>query len=196
MFDGLTISSAGLDLKPAVRVYAGGVAGTTLLTASRNIYSGQGVVDRFNRPRGTWKQTSGAGWIMSGPSSEAALTFQPSGEMAPRKVIHADGSEAWRRAGATEDEPPSVLSGHLVNTSEWDPPPLQRGEVATTTVLLPGAELGDALSCGHSAVLPTLHTVQITATAGEGVAKAVLQNLGEPVDIPAGRLRVVAAKML
>ena len=41
------------------------------------------------------------------------------------------------------------------------------------------------------------HTVQLTGTAGEGRVKVVLQNVdGESVDLDAGMLRVVAAKLL
>jgi hypothetical protein len=195
MFDGLTISSAGLDTSPAVRVYAGGVQGTTLLTASREIYSAQGVLDRHNLPVGTWKETAGAGWTLSGPATTPAITFLVSGDSTPRKVLHVDGSEEYRRCGAPEDEDPSVLSGHLANTTSWNPPQLSRGDVATLSMPLRGVEPGDALSCGHSAVRAELHTVQLTASAGDGIVKAVLQNLGDTVDIPSGQLRVVVVKM-
>jgi hypothetical protein len=40
-------------------------------------------------------------------------------------------------------------------------------------------------------------TVQLTATAGEDVAKVVLQNVGASVvDLPEGALRLVVAKMV
>jgi hypothetical protein len=173
----------------------GGVKDTTLLTASREIYSAQGVLDRHNLPVGTWKETVGAGWLVSGPATTPAISFVLSGESIPRKVLHVDRSEEYRRRGATAKEEASVLSGHLANKTSWDLPELGRGEVAMLTMPLRGVEPGDVLSCGHSSVQPELHTLQLTVSAGDGMVKAVLQNLGNTVDIPSGQLRVVAVKM-
>jgi hypothetical protein len=147
--DGLSVSSAGLDTPTAVRVYDGHVSGTTIETAARGIYSGHGVVDRHGLPTGTWRQTNGAGWEMSGAASDAALQFLVSGETKPSKVINVDGSVSWRHVAVSNKrgdhsaaEPVaaalSVLNGHITNTTAWDPPPLSgSGGVATVRM---GAE--------------------------------------------------------
>jgi hypothetical protein len=94
--DGFSISSAGFGTPVAVRVYSGGVTGTTILAADSTWLGGQpsalGVLDATGRPIGSWRQTDGAGWLMSGASSTPALSFLVSGESQPRKIIYADGS--------------------------------------------------------------------------------------------------------
>ena len=88
-FDGLSIESAGLPPgQPAVRVYAGTVTGTTIVAASSGVYSELNVVDKHGLPTGDWKETSGVGWLMSGPSEAAALAFMPQGTEKPSRVIH------------------------------------------------------------------------------------------------------------
>eukprot|EP01045_Picozoa_sp_COSAG04_P003867 COSAG04_NODE_161_length_22014_cov_18.687383_22_plen_442_part_00 len=195
-FDGLTISSAGYDTPVAVRVYSGTVSGTTILAASRGVYSGHGVLDVFGKPVGEWKQSDGAGWTMSGQASASALSFLVSGEDTPRKVVKADGSESYRRPGACDDEPPTIFEGHLANSSQFDPPLLESGGVATTLVELRGARLGDALTAGLTSLDPLVHTAQLTAIAGDGIAKVVLMNLdAEPTDLSAGTLSVIAHRL-
>ena len=89
-FDGLTIESSGLPPgSPAIRVYAGSVKGTTIIAASSPVYSEHGVVDAEGKPTGEWKQTSGAGWLMSGAAKADALSFLPSGAEKPARVICA-----------------------------------------------------------------------------------------------------------
>jgi hypothetical protein len=136
LMDGLQISSAGLDTPYAVRVYAGSVAGATIESASRNTYSAYGVVDRHGLPTGEFRQTTGAGWEMSGHGGDAALTFQVSGETKPSKVIEVDGSVHYCHDHAGDEEADdddnaepavSVLRGHLTNTTSWDAPRLARG---------------------------------------------------------------------
>lgn len=141
---------------------------------------------------------------MSGGAADAALTFLVTGQRAPTKVIHVNGSVQYRHAPVDDDagEPAAVstLSGHLTNTTGWDPPPLAgRGGVTITKVGLVGVQAGDAVSVGLSSVAADddSTTVQLTATAGDGIVKVVLQNVGDArVDIPRGRLRLVVAKML
>ena len=210
--DGLPIASAGLDTPYAVRVYAGVVTGTTIESAGRGTYSAYGVVGRLGLPTGTWQQTLGAGWEMSGAPNDAALTFLVAGEKKPRKVISADGSVQYRHAGAaalpaTADDDDddddglaavSVLSGHLTNTTAWDPPHLAgNGGVVTTRMGLVGVRPGDAVAVGLSSVRAEddESTAQLTATAGVDIAKVVLQNVGgEAVDIQQGRLRLVVQR--
>jgi hypothetical protein len=193
--DGFTISSAGFGTPVAVRVYSGDVTGTTILTADSNWLGGQPsalrVLDAAGRPVGTWRQTDGAGWLMSSAPSTPALSFLVSGEAKPRKVIHTDGTTEYRRQDATTDEP--VHShGLLANETSWDPPYTgANGGVATTVVGLRGAASGDAVSVGLSSVDAIKHTVQITATAAPDFVKVVLQNLAsEAADIGPGLLRV------
>ena len=71
-FDGLSIESAGM-LPVAVRSYAGGVTGTTIIAAGSGTYSAQGVVDARGLPTGTWKQTSGAGWWIAPMADDSLL---------------------------------------------------------------------------------------------------------------------------
>jgi hypothetical protein len=64
-------------------------------------------------------------------------------------------------------------------------------------IKLAGAEPGDATLCGHSALLPGAHRVQLTAMSGEGWVEAMLHNVGtQTVDVGEGRLRVVVVKVL
>lgn len=92
-FDGLSIESAGLPPgQPAVRVYAGTVTATTIVAASSQVYSELNVVDQHGLPKGEWKQTSGAGWLMSGPSKATALQFLPEGAKKPSRVIYVSCS--------------------------------------------------------------------------------------------------------
>jgi hypothetical protein len=195
--DGLTISSAGLPLGlVAVRVYAGHVQGTTILSAASR-YSGHSVVDRHNLPIGTWKETKGAGWLMSGLKSEPALTFTVSGSATPSKVVFADGSEAHGRPGAPITELPTVVQRHLANSTQWDPPLIMPGSSATVVASLAGAHHGDLTMCAHTSVRVGIHRVQLSAIAGEGVVEVVLLNVGkEPVDVPLGQLRVAVTKLV
>ena len=58
---------------------------------------------------------------------------------------------------------------------------------------------GDAVAVGLSSVnaMDDAVTVQLTATAGEDVAKVVLLNVGgRAVDLPVGTLRLVVSKMV
>jgi hypothetical protein len=196
--DGFTISSAGFGTPVAVRVYAGSVTGTTILAADANWLGGQpsalGVLDSAGRPVGTWRQTDGAGWLMSSAPATPALSFLVSGEQKPRKVIHTDGTVEYRRQGsiAADDEPPTQFHGLLANETAWNPPYTDgHGGVTTTVVSLPGVTSGDAVSVGLSSVDAIKHTVQITGTAGEAFVKVILQNLAsDGADIAPGRLRV------
>ena len=178
-FDGLSIESAGM-LPVAVRSYAGGVTGTTIIAAGSGTYSAQGVVDARGLPTGTWKQTSGAGWLMSGGQGTEALSFLPSPSgpndtnTKPTRVIFVNGSDAHYRRGAKEDEPPTMVHGHLAKKSSWNPPKLGPGESATFQMELLGAEAGDATLAGHSAVVAAKHRVQLTANSGEDVVTALM----------------------
>ena len=88
-FDGLSIESAGFPPgAPAVRVYAGTVTGVTIVAASSRVYSELDVVDKHGLPTGEWKETSGAGWLMSGPNTATALQFVPQGASKPSRVIY------------------------------------------------------------------------------------------------------------
>ena len=78
---------------PAVRVYAGSIIGTTIIAAASGVYSELGVKDAHGLPTGEWKQSNGAGWLMSGGDTTPALTFLPSGAKAPTRMIYADGTE-------------------------------------------------------------------------------------------------------
>ena len=116
------------------------------------------MVDAQGLPTGEWKQTSGAGWLMSGPAKAPALQFLPSGAAKPSRVIYADGSEA--HSAPNGEDPPTIVKRSVSNTTEWDPPLLQPGETATLVMPLRGAELGDALFCGklsspHPHLIPT-----------------------------------------
>ena len=197
--DGLMISSAGIGCPLAVRVYSGDVIGATIIGGSSrggSEYSAHGVLNAFGQPVGTWRQNDGAGWLMSSDAQAPALSFLVSGEAHPRKVIHADGTSECRREGAGSDEPPTLFQGHLANATAWDPPPLAGGGVSTTWIEIKGVSRGDVLSAGLSSMDPLEHTVQLTAMAGKHVAKVVLHNLGDNVDIGPGLLRVVVAKIL
>jgi hypothetical protein len=61
-----------------------------------------------------------AGWLMSGTlimgngQLTSALTYLVSGETKPRKMVKVDGSVAYTRPGAPEDEPSTVLERHLL----------------------------------------------------------------------------------
>ena len=120
--DAITVASAGYpNFIPAVRVYAGRLTGTTILAGDGKAWSTYGVVDHLGLPVGTWKMADQAGWLMSGPSimgngqHTAALTFTVSGETKPRKIVHVDGSVAYLRPEAAEDEPPapSIVASSL-----------------------------------------------------------------------------------
>jgi hypothetical protein len=65
-----------------------GLTATTIVAASSGVYSERGVVDAHGLPTGEWKQTSGAGWMMSGPSKADALQFLPTGAEKPSRVIY------------------------------------------------------------------------------------------------------------
>jgi hypothetical protein len=138
---------------------------------------------------------------MSGGAADAALTFLVSGAREPTKVINVNGSVQYRHHRHDGGEPAvSVLSGHLTNTTDWDPPLLTgNGGVTITKMGLLGVQKGDVVSVGLSSVAADDDTtaIQLTATAGDDIVKIVLQNVGEArVDIPQGRLRLVVAKML
>ena len=133
---------------------------------------------------------------MSGPATAPALQFTVAGESSPRKVIHADGSVAFRRAGAAADEPPTTIHRQLSGGATWDPPELAPHESATLLVPLPGARPGDVVSCGHSGLSVEHARLQLTAIAGEGEAVALLVNMGErPANVGSGELRLVATQL-
>ena len=56
------------------------------------------------KPTGEWKQTSGAGWLMSGAAKADALSFLPSGAEKPARVICAPPPFTLLAA-----QPPSIL---------------------------------------------------------------------------------------
>ena len=158
--------------------------------------------DHLGLPTGTWKMADEAGWLMSGPlimgngAHTSALTYLVSGETKPRKVVKVDGSVAYTRPGAPEDEPPTVVERHLSVKVDWDPPPLAPGAAANMVVRLGGCRQGDVVMVAHSGLAPRLQRVQLTAVGGEGEAEATLVNVGgEPVDVPAGLLRLVVMQL-
>ena len=201
--DAITIASAGYpNFIPAVRVYAGRLTGTTILAGDGKLWSTNGVVDHLGLPIGTWKMADQAGWLMSGPSimgngqHTAALTFTVSGETKPRKIVHVDGSVAYLRPEAAEDEPPTVLERHLSAKVDWNPPLLVPGAATTVVVRLGGCRQGDIVMVAHAGLVPRLQRVQLTAVSGDEEAEVTLVNVGtEPVDVPAGRLRLVVVQM-
>jgi hypothetical protein len=139
---------------------------------------------------------------MSGPavagngSPTPALTFQVSGEERPRKTIMTTGTVAYSRPGALHNEPPTVLERHLSNSTQWDPEVLLAGEAATLVLELRGAVQGDVVVAAHSGIAMRAHRVQLTAASGDDEVEAILVNVGRsPVDVPAGKLRVVAMQL-
>ena len=142
----------------AVRVCAGDVNGATILPGNRGIYAARGVLNTLGKPVGTWRETAGAGWLMSTSSNAnaSALSFLVSGEAHPRKVIRADGTSECRRKDAGSDELPTLFEGHLANVTAWDPPPLAFGSATTTLIVLKGVSRGEdcgggsAVECGCS----------------------------------------------
>ena len=103
-----------------------------------------------------------AGWLMSGPlimgngAHTSALTYLVSGETKPRKVVKVDGSVAYTRPGAPEDEPPTVVERHLSVKVDWDPPPLAPGAAANMVVRLGGCRQGDIVMAAHAGLAPRL----------------------------------------
>lgn len=101
------------------------------------------------------------------------------------------------RRGAGPEEPPTITGGNLANKTTWDPPPLLPGAHTTLMIKLNGAEPGDVTLCGHSALLPGKHRVQLTAMSGEDWVEAIMHNVGaETLDVGEGRLRVVVMKVM
>ena len=202
--DGVTITSAGFPAGiPAVRVYAGRVTGTTIVAGESNVWSVGGVEDASDRPVGTFKITDGAGWRMSGPTTQgngkptSALAFSVSGESKPRKIIRVDGSVEYSRPNAPDDEARTVLERHLSSTATWDAVILTPNQAATMVVALAGCKQGDVVMAAHSGLSPRSPApVQLTAIAGDGEAEAVMVNVGSSsVEVPSGQLRVVVMQL-
>jgi hypothetical protein len=126
--NGLSISMAGLfdGGGPAVRCYAGSVAGTELIGADSHVYQAGFVMDADGLPVGSWKASTGAGWRMVGSrpecpgargcskncegiskskcAAEIALSFAVEGGGGePGLEIRSDGVIAWTAPSAPTD---------------------------------------------------------------------------------------------
>ena len=80
---------------------------------------------------------------------------------------------------------------HISNNTEWDPPSIGAGKVATTTLAMRGAEPGDIATATLSGLGPQHLAVLVTArVSAMDVATVVVMNMGaDAVDLGAGIVR-------
>ena len=103
----------------------------------------------------------------------------------------------WGGAGADGGLPVARTRAAASAAAAQDAPLLSPGGVTTKVITLSGVSRGDVLSAAITSLDVVEHTVQLTAIAGENVAKVVLQNLDErSLDLAPGLLRVVVVKIV
>ena len=88
------------------------------------------------------------------------------------------------------DNPQSALTA----TATWDPPSLEKGGVASTTVTVSGASVGDIAYASHDRIGANNVIISAHVQSAESV-RVVLQNgSSADIDIPTGTLRVTVRK--
>jgi hypothetical protein len=138
--------------------------------------------------------------------STHAFVMGMSGEGAARLAIDGDGSMKYGNGGAAAPFD-TTFQRPISATKYFDPPPLAAGAANVSSVLVgvcdqAGSDFhhgcpapGDVVAVSHSAL--GMSAVQLTAHVADtkGVVAVVLRNVGlEPLDVPAGTLRVVVYK--
>lgn len=80
------------------------------------------------------------------------------------------------------------IGRHLRGTTTWNPPLLAAGDTSGTTLSVPGASVGDAVTCGHTAITADLIQFGCYVSAADTV-RIVLRNItGADLDLASGTL--------
>ena len=195
--DGLTISGAGYESGPAVRIIRGrGTVSTFITDPSHSPEGANGVVDGLGKPAGSYVGLTGVGLQFVGGSADRVLQFGMVGESDPRVTVGADGSLSYHSfaANTTVTAETTTVSAVRSNITRWDPEPLAPGAATRFSVPLRGSLKGDVAAASLDSI-DVDEFVQLSAIAGEDVVAVVLRNAatsdGKSVDIAAGKLRVV-----
>ena len=75
-------------------------------------------------------------------------------------------------------------------TATWDPPSLINGETATTSVTVPGANVGDPLVVGFSSISSVYWSLTAIVNSANTVSVKLTNNTGSTVDLASGTLKV------
>lgn len=84
----------------------------------------------------------------------------------------------------------SVIKRHLSATAVWDPPNLTNGSVASTTVTVTGAAVGDIAYAAHSSIGANNVIISANVQAADTVRVVLRNDTGGALDIASGTLRV------
>eukprot|EP01051_Picozoa_sp_SAG22_P022648 SAG22_NODE_5505_length_1002_cov_1.530454_1_plen_267_part_00 len=144
------------------------------------------------------------------PAPEHALLLGVSGEANARVAIQADGSVHYGDGSAAPfsgrctfasmcqaaDAHVEHAPGWRVTTQAWDPPSLDPGQRAVTTVASDAARRGDICHASHS-LMPFDAAAFLSVTAGQGALKVWLKNEDDSaVDVVGGTLRVACLPVM
>jgi hypothetical protein len=125
-------------------------------------------------------QTSGVAYTGT-PARNTRLELTVNGIAEGSSTVLARGALGWN--GGTP------IVRHLSGTTAWTPPALAQGAVASTTVPVPGAALGDTVAVGHSRGVPAGALLVGSVNAADTVTVTLLNLTGRPLRLAAGTLR-------
>ena len=117
-----------------------------------------------------------------------------------RLAIRADGSMAWgnvnHQTNETEPGYDTILQRPIARRVPWGPPSLAAGAVASLSVLVKGANPGDACSVGLSSMGDSMAFLSANvATAGR--VRVLLRNAGQvSLALPPGMVSVVVTQFV
>ena len=132
-------------------------------------------------------------------SGSKVLVIGQEHEMGGRLAVGADGTIRYGDGdGAASFH--TALRRQVCNTSDWDPPPISPGGIATTNLTLQGAMRGDLCLASLSSAIDSEILDVSARVVVDGKALVILRNLGrtgvqltaEPIDVALGLLRVAA----
>jgi hypothetical protein len=81
--------------------------------------------------------------------------------------------------------------GQLGGTASWNPAPLTNGAVATTTISVSGANVGDPVKAGFTSITATGWSLRAHVLSPGVVTVELTNNTGGTVDLPSGTLTVL-----
>jgi parallel beta helix pectate lyase-like protein/pectate lyase-like protein len=84
---------------------------------------------------------------------------------------------------------PEQILQHISGTTTWEPPLASVGAVASTTVLVPGTQIGDTVTIGFTQPLPVGALLTGAVTAANTVTATLVNLTGRDLDLPLGTLR-------
>lgn len=83
----------------------------------------------------------------------------------------------------------TAITRHLSATTTWDPPSVAAGGVASTTVTVTNARVGNTVSVGFDVAVPAGALLVGAVTANDTVTVSLFNATGAPLDLGSGTLR-------